>query len=97
MSKWHNTDDIREKIACPQLGDDHYGEWGALPLVVRREIYALLELVKAMDTRIQELEDELSDEGATVDEFLKVFRELPQDTKEMVLREVIKEMTPHYV
>lgn len=62
MSKWHNTDDIREKIACPQLGDDHYGEWGALPLTVRREIYALLELVKAMDTRIQELEDELRNE-----------------------------------
>lgn len=59
MNKWHNTNDIREKIACPQLGDDHYGEWGALPLVVRREIYALLELVKAMDTRIQELEEEL--------------------------------------
>lgn len=97
MSKWHNTDDIREKISCPQLGDDHYGEWGALPLGVRREICTLLELVEAMDTRIRELEDELNDEGATVDEFLKAFRELSQDAKENVLREVIKEMSPHYV
>lgn len=57
MATTYDLQDLREKIACPQLGDDHYGEWGALPLVVRREIYALLELVKAMDTRIQELEE----------------------------------------
>ena len=53
-----NTERLRERIACPQLGDDHYGEWGSLPLEVRREIYALLELVKGLELRIEELEDE---------------------------------------
>ncbi len=33
--------EIREKIACPQLGDGHYGEWGHLPLGVRKTIEAL--------------------------------------------------------
>jgi len=34
--------EIREKIACPQLGDGHYGEWGSLPLGVRKTIEALV-------------------------------------------------------
>lgn len=57
----HNTERLREKIACPQFGDDHYGEYGSLPLKVRREILALLELVDAMDLQIRELSDEIKD------------------------------------
>ena len=34
---------IRRKIACPQLGDNHYGEWGGLPLEVRLTINGLVE------------------------------------------------------
>lgn len=38
--------EIREKIACPQFGDDHYGEWGALTLQQRKTILKLLDYVK---------------------------------------------------
>lgn len=56
MSKWYNRynlDDIREKIACPQLGDDHYGEWGALPLEVRKTINFLIGAVVVRDGIIE--------------------------------------------
>ena len=38
-----DLDQIRRKIACPQLGDNHYGEWGGLPLEVRLTINGLVE------------------------------------------------------
>ena len=34
---------VREKISCPQFGDNHCGEWGALPLRQRAIIKMLLD------------------------------------------------------
>ena len=48
---------IREKIACPQFGDRHYGEWGALRFEQRLCIFRLLQLVEAQEKRLRELEE----------------------------------------
>lgn len=45
--------EIREKIACPQLGDDHYGAWGALPFDVRRAIHGLLVELEGGDPTVR--------------------------------------------
>jgi hypothetical protein len=45
--------EIREKIACPQLGDDHYGAWGALPFDVRLAIYGLLVELEGVDPTVR--------------------------------------------
>lgn len=37
-----DLEEIREKIACPQFGDNHYGEWGALRLEQRETILRLI-------------------------------------------------------
>lgn len=37
------TDQIREYVSCPQLGDKHYGKWGILPLEQRQNIAQLCE------------------------------------------------------
>ena len=50
----YNLADIRKKIACPQLGDDHYGKWGALPLDVRKTINFLIGEVIIRDRVIEE-------------------------------------------
>lgn len=36
---------IRQNIACPQFGDDHYGACGALMIGQRRAIYRVKEMV----------------------------------------------------
>ena len=45
--------EIREYIACPQFGDDHYGIWGALRLDQRIKIKQLLDYI----TNLQEERD----------------------------------------
>ena len=45
--------EIREKIACPQLGDDQYGDWGALPFDVRQAIYGLLVELEGGDPTVR--------------------------------------------
>ena len=42
--------EIREYISCPQLGDNHYGKWGALRLDQRKKIKDLLDYI----TNLQE-------------------------------------------
>lgn len=37
-----DLEEIREKIACPQFGDNYYGEWGALRLEQRETILRLI-------------------------------------------------------
>ena len=44
---------IREKISCPQLGDDHYGEWGALRADQRVTIERLLYTVAYLDELLE--------------------------------------------
>lgn len=55
---------VREKISCPQFGDNHYGEWGALPLRQRAIIKRLLdysvgqeEVINRQKERIKKLEE----------------------------------------
>ena len=40
--------EIREKIACPQFGDNHYGEWGILTLAQRKIIKRMLEHISGL-------------------------------------------------
>ena len=49
---------IRSAIACPQFGDDHYGEWGALKLDQRKLIKRLLDELNRADEYIKSLYQE---------------------------------------
>lgn len=49
---------IRRAIACPQFGDDHYGEWGALRLDIRKLIKRLLDELDRTDEYIKFLYQE---------------------------------------
>lgn len=51
-------EEIREYISCPQLGDDHYGKWGALTLEQRTTIYDLINIVECDDIEIKRLKEE---------------------------------------
>ncbi len=48
---------IREKIACPQLGDDHYGEWGTLRADQRKTIARLIHTVEYLDELVRKHKD----------------------------------------
>lgn len=57
-------ENIRKKISCPQLGDDHYGEWGILNINQRRTIKRMLDFIDSQENyinrqqaRIKELEE----------------------------------------
>ena len=50
--------EIREYIACPQLGDNHYGKWGALRLDQRIKIKQLLDNITNLQQRVKQLEEE---------------------------------------
>ena len=52
--KW--LEEIREKISCPQLGDEHYGAWGILTLNQRRTIKRLLDFIEAQEAYINRLQ-----------------------------------------
>ena len=47
--------EIREKISCPQFGDDHYGEWGALTLGQRVTIKRLLDYIESQEQYIEKM------------------------------------------
>lgn len=51
-------DKIRKAIECPQFGNDHYGEWGALRLDQRRYIKRLLDELDGADAYILQLYEE---------------------------------------
>lgn len=48
---------VRENVACPQLGDDHYGAWGTLPLECRITIARLVETIKHLQKENEPIED----------------------------------------
>ena len=54
---------IKEKISCPQLGDDHYGEWGILNLNQRIAIKELLDFVDAQENYIKSLQAKIEEVG----------------------------------
>lgn len=49
----YTKNEIRNKIRCPQLGYDDYGEWGSLPLWVRFVIDDLIQMIDARDEFIE--------------------------------------------
>lgn len=49
MPRKYTLEQIREFIACPELGDDHYGKWGAMPRERRLVINDLIEIAKEYD------------------------------------------------
>lgn len=54
---------IREMIACPQLGDERYGEWGALRWDQREAIADLIYTVKFLDEMVRRYMDLGEDSG----------------------------------
>lgn len=62
MDKW--LQEIRKKISCPQLGDEHYGEWGALNFSQRRTIKRMLEYIDAQDKEIERLKAYIKNNGS---------------------------------
>ena len=46
MATRYTLEQIREFIACPELGDDHYGKWGAMTREQRLVMNDLIERVK---------------------------------------------------
>lgn len=46
MARKYTLEQIREFIACPELGDDHYGKWGAMTREQRLVMNDLIEMTK---------------------------------------------------
>lgn len=63
MKKHYNysINEIKEKIRCPQLGSNDYGEWGSLPLWTRFVIDDLISTVDFYKQRCVLLNEELKD------------------------------------
>ena len=51
-------DQVRENIASPQLGDDHYGSWGALSFDQRTTIARMVETIKFLSALVDQLTNE---------------------------------------
>lgn len=66
--------EIREKISCPQLGDNHYGEWGILTLHQRLTIKRMLDCIDAQEKRIRSLQAE--NEGLKAENKSSVYKEV---------------------
>lgn len=46
MARKYTLEQIREFIACPELGDDHYGKWGAMSIEQRLVMNDLIGMTK---------------------------------------------------
>lgn len=49
---------IRKAIECPQFGNTHYGEWGALRLEQRKLIKRLLDELEGVDIQLKKIQQE---------------------------------------
>lgn len=45
----YTLEQIREFIACPEIGDDHYGKWGAMTREQRLVMNDLIEIAKEFE------------------------------------------------
>ena len=54
-------EEIREKISCPQFGDDHYGEWGILNVNQRRTIKRLIDYMDGQENYIKSQQAEIEE------------------------------------
>ena len=59
---------IREYISCPQLGDIHYGKWGALRVEQRLLIKRLLDDLDNADKTIKYLQQRIDKAIEYIDE-----------------------------
>ena len=50
--------EIRQKISCPQLGDNHYGEWGILTKNQRFTIKRMLDYIESQEIHIKQIRAE---------------------------------------
>lgn len=62
---------IREYIACPELGDTHYGRWGILTCEQRLTIYHLLQKIDNYDKLIRSLLEENAKHEAEIKKLKK--------------------------
>jgi hypothetical protein len=53
MARKYTLEQIREFIACPELGDDHYGKWGAMTREQRLVMNDLIEIAKEYEDFMQ--------------------------------------------
>lgn len=75
--------EIREKISCPQLGDNHYGEWGILTLHQRLTIKRMLDYIDMQEERIRSLQAE--NKSSTYKEVFDRIMLLPHEVVSKVL------------
>jgi hypothetical protein len=68
--------EIREKISCPQFGNEHYGEWGILTLNQRRTIKRLLDFIEAQEAYINRLQVENEGVEITVNSYKKMYEDI---------------------
>lgn len=64
--------EIREYIACPQFGDDHYGKWGALGISQRTKIKELCDYANALEGMVDEY-NKLNDDAIDATEYFSKF------------------------
>lgn len=65
-------DKIRKAIECPQFGNDHYGEWGALRLDQRKYIKRLLDELDSADAYILKLYEEAQKQKEVIDKAVEL-------------------------
>ena len=74
--------EIREKISCPQFGDDHYGEWGILNVNQRRTIKRLIDYMDGQEAYIKNQQAEIEDLNHSIDTLGRVKEQLKENLSE---------------
>lgn len=87
-------EEIREYISCPQLGDDHYGKWGALTLEQRKVIYDLINFVECDDLEITRLKQEKARLNKIIERLVNfnelVYKRYDRKIKDYPIRSIVK-------
>ena len=85
-------EEIREYIACPQFGDDHYGKWGALPLFQRLKIKELCDYANVLEGIVDEYNNLDDDDAIDATEyFSKIVLGIQEDDNEDYKVRFVKE------
>ena len=77
--------EIREYIACPQFGDDHYGKWGALRLDQRQKIKQLLDYITNLQIIEQQYSAILSENAELENKITNLQEEIQRQEKAQVI------------
>ena len=70
---------IRKAIECPQFGNGHYGEWGALNLEQRKYIKRLLDELDSADNYLKKVYLENQKQKEFIEYMNKTIEELECD------------------